>query len=56
MKYDALPEKAEEYVDDVLVLKVAGFKHGPHARGNVGLYVDIGTDGWFRNLVITSAD
>lgn len=44
------------YVDDVLVLKVEGFKHGPHARGNVGLYVDIGTDGWFRNLVITSAD
>ncbi len=44
------------YVDDVLVLKVEGFKHGPHARGNVGLYVDIGTDGWFRNLAITSAD
>ena len=44
------------YVDDILVLKVDGFKHGPHARGNVCLYVDIGTDGWFRNLVITSAD
>ncbi len=44
------------YVDNVLVLKVDGLKHGPYSRGNVGLYVDIGTDGWFRNLVITSAD
>ena len=40
------------YVDDVKVLEVHGFKHGSDARGNVGLYVDIGTDGLFRNLSI----
>ncbi len=44
------------YVDGVPVLKVDGLKHGPSARGNVGLYVDIGTDGWFRNLKICPAD
>ena len=41
------------YVDDVKVLEVHGFKHGSDARGNVGLYVDIGTDGLFRNLSIS---
>ncbi len=44
------------YVDDVLVLKVNGMKHGALARGSVGLYVDIGTDGWFRNLRISPDD
>lgn len=44
------------YVDQVEVLKVTGLKHGPSARGNVGLYVDIGTDGFFRNLCITCDD
>ena len=43
-------------VDDVPVLEVNGFKHGPHARGCVGLYVDIGTDGAFRNLKISPKD
>ena len=38
------------FVDGVEVLRVNGFKHGPEARGSVGLYVDIGTDGYFRNL------
>ncbi|WP_155991563.1 hypothetical protein [Oribacterium sp. FC2011] len=44
------------YVDQKEVLKVTGLKHGPSARGNVGLYVDIGTDGFFRNLCITCED
>ncbi|MCR4777367.1 MAG: hypothetical protein K5858_00845 [Lachnospiraceae bacterium] len=44
------------YVDDVKVLEVHGFKHGFKARGNVGLYVDIGTDGLFRNLNIIYKD
>ena len=38
------------------VLRVDGLKHGPSSRGNVGLYVDIGTDGYFRNLCITCED
>ena len=44
------------YVDGVRVLEVHGFKHGPNARGTVGLYVDIGTDGLFRNLEIVRED
>ena len=44
------------YVDDCLVLEVNGFKHGPSARGNIGLYVDIGTDGLFKNLNIIAED
>ena len=48
--------KGEFFVDDIKVLEVNGFKHGPYARGNVGLYVDIGTDGYFKNLQITYDD
>lgn len=44
------------YVDGVRVLEVNGFKHGPAARGSVGLYVDIGTDGFFRDLRIHCED
>ena len=44
------------WVDGVEVLTVNGFKHGPGARGSVGLYVDIGTDGLFKNLEIEAID
>lgn len=44
------------FVDNVKVLAVSNLKHGAFARGNVGLYVDIGTDGWFKNLNITCDD
>ena len=44
------------FVDGQKVLEVNGFKHGANSRGNVGLYVDIGTDGLFRNLIIECAD
>ena len=44
------------FVDGVRVLEVSGFKHGPAGRGSVGLYVDIGTDGFFRNLTVTCED
>lgn len=40
------------YVDDIKVLEVNDLKHGKDARGNVGLYVDIGTDGYFKNFHI----
>ena len=49
-------DAGEFFVDGIKVLEVRGFKHGPRARGNVGLYVDIGTDGFFRNLDIRYAD
>ena len=44
------------FVDGVRVLEVSGFKHGAASRGSVGLYVDIGTDGFFRNLTVTCED
>lgn len=44
------------FVDGVKALEVCGFKHGPDSRGGVGLYVDIGTDGLFRNLTVNCAD
>ncbi len=43
-------------VDGKSVLHVPDLKHGKDARGGVGLYVDIGTDGCFRNLSITCED
>ena len=49
-------DAGEFFVDGIKVLEVRGFKHSPRARGNVGLYVDIGTDGFFRNLDIRYAD
>ena len=33
-------------------LRVTGLKHGPEATGGVGLFVDIGTEGFFRELEI----
>ena len=33
-------------------LRVTGLKHGPEAAGGVGLFVDIGTEGFFRELEI----
>jgi hypothetical protein len=39
------------YVNDELVLSVDDLKHGD-SKGKIGLYVDIGTDGYFKNLVV----
>lgn len=44
------------FVNGERVLDVNGFKHGGDSRGAVGLYVDIGTDGLFRNLTVERAD
>ena len=41
---------------DEPTLTVDGLKHGPNARGAVGLYVDDGTEAFFRNLTVTYAD
>ncbi len=49
-------ESGEFYVDGIKALSVEGFKHGADSRGNVGLYVDIGTDGLFRNINVIYDD
>ena len=37
-------------------LTVTGFRHGPDASGGIGLFVDIGTEGFFRDLEIEAED
>ena len=49
-------DKGTFFVDGIKVLEVNGLKHGADAKGTVGLYVDIGTDGFFRNLEINCSD
>ncbi len=44
------------FVDGVKVLEVNGLRHGPDRWGSVGFYVDIGTDGLFRNLSVSCTD
>ena len=41
---------------DAPTLAVDGLKHGPNARGGVGLFVDIGTEGFFKDLRILRED
>ena len=47
-------DKAKFYVDDMEtpVLCIKHLKHGKDAKGYVGLYVDNGTEGYFKNLMI----
>ena len=49
-------ERAEFFVNGTLTLAVPDLKHGGRLRGAVGLFVDIGTEGFFKNLTITAAD
>ena len=56
IRADIQDAAARFWVDGAQVLEVRGMKHGADARGGVGLYVDIGTDGFFRNLEITCRD
>lgn len=35
------------------VLVVNDLKHGANNKGTIGLFVDIGTEGFFKELVIT---
>ena len=41
---------------DKPVLLVEALKHGKDARGAVGLYVDTGTDAFFKNLKVECLD
>lgn len=49
-------QHADFFVNGHCVLTVEDLKHGDAARGSVGLYVDIGTDGYFRNLSVECED
>ena len=41
---------------DTPVLKVSAMKHGADAKGAVGFFVDVGTEGFFKDLVITKEE
>ena len=56
IRAEIMDDKSTFFVDGEKVLEVNALKHGPGSRGSVGLYVDIGTDGLFRNLEIHCAD
>ncbi|NQV57490.1 MAG: hypothetical protein HQ503_16635 [Rhodospirillales bacterium] len=47
--------KAQLFVGDVdqPTLVVGDLKHGPNMEGGIGLYIDNGTEGFFRNLRVT---
>lgn len=51
-------ETASLFINDMKhpVLTVDSMYMGAHAAGGVGLFVDIGTEGLFRNIVITPSD
>ena len=46
-------DKAAFYVNGAETLAVDGLKHGARARGGIGLFVDIGTEGFFKDLRVT---
>jgi hypothetical protein len=53
-------EQVQVYLDGLdhseWLLSVNDLKLGPNARGAVGLFVDIGTEGYFANLKIVHSD
>lgn len=55
-KAEIKDEKAKLYVNDELVLTVEEMLQNKETKGNVGLYVDIGTEGYFKNIEIKSED
>ena len=58
LKAEVAGASARFYVDDMETpaLVVDGMFGGAEARGSVGLYVDNGTQGHFKNLKVTCAD
>jgi hypothetical protein len=58
LKAEVAGASARFYVDDMdsPTLFVDGLFGGADLRGGVGLYVDNGTQGHFRNLRVTCAD
>ncbi len=56
IKAEIQDQAAVFFVNDREILRVNDLKHGASARGAVGLYVDIGTDGFFKNLTVQCSD
>lgn len=56
MRIDVDGERARVYVHDAAqpTLIVNDLKHGASARGSIGLFIDRGTEAFFRDLAVTS--
>jgi hypothetical protein len=57
MRIEVAGERAKLFVHDQEqpTIIVNDLKHGPDHRGGIGLYIDNGTEGFFRNLRVTPA-
>jgi hypothetical protein len=51
-------DRAEFFVNENKdpVLTVEPMKHGAHSTGSIGLFVDVGTEGYFKDLIVTPFD
>lgn len=58
LKIEVTDECAKLYLNNFThpVLIVNDLKQGSHAKGGIGLWVDIGTKGYFKDLVVTLND
>ncbi len=58
LRIEVRGDRAELFVHDneQPTLIVNDLKHGPDLKGGIGLYIDSGTEGFFRNLRVTAAD
>ena len=56
LKIEVIDECAKLYLNQSVypVLIVNDLKKGPDAQGGIGLWVDIGTEGFFKDLKVTS--
>ena len=54
MRIEVEAEKAKLFVhdNDQPTIIVNDLKHGPKLKGGIGLYIDNGTEGFFKNLEI----
>ena len=57
MRIEVDGDKAKLFVHDQEhpTIIVIDLKHGADLKGGIGLYIDNGTEGFFRNLSVTHA-
>ena len=58
LRIEVKDEKARLYIDNAQqpCLIVNDLKHGPNTSGSIGLWVDMGTEGYFSDLKIVKQD
>ena len=56
LKLTVTDDRLDVYVNGQFIFTAPPLKHGRDCRGAIGLYVDNGTDGYFKNLQVTYLD